>query len=85
MKKHDSLDNPPPNYPYFKVRKTHMSDANKENTTKVTDTALSPTSRIQTRTLCIEQLQKIGDLLSKKLISEDQHKELHDAIMKDML
>ena len=84
MKKHDSLDDPPPNYPYFKARKT-LSNANcNQENTRVMET-MSPTRRIQARSLCIEQLQKIGDLLSKGLISQDQHKELHDAIMKDML
>ena len=45
----------------------------------------SSQSHIHTRTECIEQLQKIGNLHEKGMISRGQHDKLQEAIMKDIL
>lgn len=88
MKKHKSLDDPP-DYPYFKGRSKRQapsSNGDKENIkSPPRSSVISPGMKVHMRTECIEQLQKIGDLRDKGIISEAQHTILQEAIMKDIL
>ena len=76
MKSHTSRE-VPPSKPFFK-----SNHKERENSTSVS--SCSP-SRIHARTECIEQLQKIGNLLEKGIISQEQHDKLQKSIMKDIL
>ena len=78
MKSHTSRE-VPPSKPFFKSN--HKEPKVRENSTSVS--SCSP-SRIHARTECIEQLQKIGNLLEKG-ISQEQHDKLQKSIMKDIL
>ena len=85
LKKHSD----PPDYPYFrgykqrkdKDQSSHLSC--KERTVEHAN-VISPQKKVIMRTQCIDQLQKISDLLDKGCISQDQYKELQDTIMKDI-
>lgn len=75
MKKHLSLETPP-DLPFFKT---------KEKPEEPKAAISSPSRRIQTRSLCIEQLQRIGDLLEKCLLTQEQYNTLHETIIKDII
>lgn len=80
MKKHSSLE-VPPKMPFFRSR--HQEPRAQEKVT--TAVSSSGSSWIHARTECIEQLEKIGNLLEKGTISQEQHDKLQEAIMKDIL
>ena len=80
-----SLDTPP-DFPFFNGRKS------KGKSTEITSSPVSrqptpqasPGRKVHMRTECIEQLKKVGELLENGLISVEQHKQLQEAIMKDI-
>lgn len=91
MKSHASLDDPP-DYPFFKGRKAReqhaISVAEAGDTSKCSSLTMdveSAASKINIRSECIQQLQKVGELLEKGIISQQQHNNLQEKIMKDIL
>lgn len=91
MQKHESLDTPP-DFPFFKgnrsPKQSHTSADEKAPTTPSKTAAnivgVSPGRKIHMRTECIEQLQKIGYLLEKGNISQEQYEKLQETIMSDI-
>ena len=70
LKKHTSLEDPP-DYQYFRGNKQKKKEelqstnlSNPERTAELT-TGISPQKKVNMRTECIDQLQKISDLLDK--------------------
>ena len=64
------------------------SDAGNPVPTKANDTncavAISPTKKIAQRGECIQQLQRVGELLQKGIISQEKHDQLQNKIMEDI-
>lgn len=89
MKKHFSLETPP-DYPFFRGRKPKDKSPTRSKAVTISPKSPKPSShpspgrKIRMRTECIEQLQKVGELLEKGSISTEQHKELQEAIMRDI-
>ena len=94
MKKHESLEDPP-DYPFFKGKKQRKQKFEETSTSDECECApirlncsqnvgISPGKRIHMRTECIEQLQKIGQLLENGIISQLQYDKLQETIMKDV-
>ena len=94
LKKHTSLDEPP-DYPYFRGNKPRKKEeqpgSNERNHEEINKTELthstaiiSPEKKVHMRTECIDQLQKIGDLLEKRCISQRQYDKLQETITKDI-
>lgn len=52
--------------------------------TNTNTVGISPGRKIHMRSECIEQLQKIGQLLESGNISQDQYGKLQDSIMNDI-
>lgn len=96
MKRYESLEESP-DYPAFASRKQNVQKKSKSdeadgNSIKVSGGAgpssqaiISPTKKINMRMLCIEQLQKIGELKEKGNITQVHYDKLQDAIMQDIL
>ena len=85
-KKHQSHDQPP-NFPFVKAsHSSKKADATDQSPIKQSMSliGISPGKCINLRTECIEQLHKVADLLEKGSISQEQHDQLHGAIMKDI-
>lgn len=92
MKKHESLDDPP-DYPFFKGRRPRKQEelsiidngmCTPPDSSASISHGLSPGRKIQMRTECIEQLQRIGKLLKRGTISKLQYEKLQETIMKDI-
>lgn len=85
IKKHTSYDNPP-NYPFFTgcKRREKESSATQCASSSTSSSLISPIRRLRVRTECLEQLQKVGELLEKGTISQAQFDKLQEAIMDDV-
>lgn len=88
MKKHESLETPP-DLPFFRGNRSPRQKEGDKAPTTPSKTAtnmvgISPGKKIHMRTECIEQLQKVGDLLEKGNISQEQYDKLQKAIMNDI-
>lgn len=92
--KHESREEPP-NYPFFKGRKrkdtshtdrsTSPSSSPKPQPSQCTAvTGISPGKRIHLRTELIEQLGKLGTLLEKGNITQEQYGTLKSVVLEDI-
>lgn len=87
----------PPNFPFFVGRRKDISKNNaardslsadahsSSTTTSTTSTSvISPGKRINLRTECIQQLQRLGELLEKGNITHEQYEKLQSNILSDI-
>lgn len=74
IEKHNSYE-VPPSVPYFGKSRPALQD--KSNLQQ-------PTSRVNVRSECIDQLSKLYGLLEKNIITKEEYDKVQQTILKDM-